>query len=317
VDYKAFLKPTEPVVLPYFGGTRVDTADRRLRLSEAPSAHGWWRFQIEGRRAVPLEPASPVDLSSLPAMRGHFVSGWVVASGSAMGRLALPPDEEPAPLAKVTARRWHSGDWLFDTLDFEDDAELAAREALEQRRALGAVKGVVPSLRAAFGYALGLATAEQLKIPMSIRELAPIVVEIAEGGPAVVQQLFDDLVEQRRQEEARIAQRALEIELANRAGKARVVPRAHNPREQCDDALSDARARMIGFRTLARGAQCEVTYTVDGERIITIVEPQTLRVIDPGVCLGHAGEHRTLTLDAMPSVIREAIETGRLNILRR
>jgi hypothetical protein len=40
-------------------------------------------------------------------------------------------------------------------------------------------------------------------------------------------------------------------------------------------------------------------------------------VIDPGVCLGHGNEYRALTLDAMPSVVREAIETGRLNLTRR
>jgi hypothetical protein len=315
MDYRNFLKPSEPLVLPFFGGTRVDTADRRLRLSTAPTAPGWWRFEIKGRHATPIERASPVDLSSLPAMRGHYIDGWVVASGRELGRIALPLDDEPAPLARVTARRWFSGDWLFDTADFEDDAELEARKALEERRALGAVKGVVPSLRAAFGYALGLATAVQLKIPMSIRELSPIVVEIADGGPGVVQQLFDDLVEERRREEAAIRERERLIQLANRAGTARVVERANTARERCDDALADARARMVGFRNRANN-QVEVTYTVDGARIISIVDGYTLQVIDPGVCLGHGGEHRTLTLDAMPSVIREAIETHRLNILR-
>jgi hypothetical protein len=38
-------------------------------------------------------------------------------------------------------------------------------------------------------------------------------------------------------------------------------------------------------------------------------------VIDPGICL--SGAHRVLTLDAMPSVVREAIEEEHLNITRR
>ena len=41
----------------------------------------------------------------------------------------------------------------------------------------------------------------------------------------------------------------------------------------------------------------------------------TFQVIDPGICL--SGAHRVLTLDAMPSVVREAIEEDHLNITRR
>ena len=58
-DFRAFLKPTEPVVLPYFGGTRVDAADRRFKVA-GELAPGWWRFVIEGRRAVPKEQTAPL-----------------------------------------------------------------------------------------------------------------------------------------------------------------------------------------------------------------------------------------------------------------
>ncbi len=86
--------------------------------------------------------------------------------------------------------------------------------------------------------------------------------------------------------------------------------------QRADAVLDGARARMLACRRLAKGAQLDITYEVDGERVMSIVEADTLRVIDPGVCLGHAGEFRVLTLDAMPSVVREAVETHRLNILR-
>jgi hypothetical protein len=325
MDYRAFLGAREPIVLPYFGGTRVDAPDRRLRVAASPSnsnpnpqplAPGWWRFRIEGRRALPVEPAPPADLSALPALRGHFVSGWVVASGRELGHLALPPDDEPPALSRITARRWYSGDWLFDTLDFEDEAELAARQAFEDRRPLGDIKGVAPSLRAAFGYALGLATAAELRLPLSIRELQPVVVAIADRGPEVIREYYDRMLEQRRREQAAARERAREFALANAAGRARVIERARGQRERCDDVLADAGARMTGFRRLAGGEELEVTYTVDGTRIISTVEPGSLQVIDPGLCLGHNSEHRLLTLDAMPSVVREAIETGRLNIMR-
>jgi len=317
MDYKAFLEPSEPLVLPYFGGARVDSADRRFAVQRDESttlAEGWWRFAIEGRRAVPKEPAEPLDLGSLPAVRGHWVDGWVVASGRELGRIALPPADEPSPLAKVVARRWYSGELLFDTLEFEDDAETTARLALEERRPLGTVKGVVPSLRAAFGYALGLAAAAQLEIDVSIRELTPIVVEIADGGMPVVQQLFDDLVQQRLRMEEAVRERTALARLATAARHAKAVNRAVDPHTRCDRVLDGANARMVAFRRVANNSQFEVIYTVDGERIISTVEAETLQVLDPGVCLANA--HRVLTLDAMPSVIREAIEDGLLVITR-
>lgn len=321
MDYKAFLNPThtEPVVLPYFGGTRVDAAARRLRV-EGALAPGWWRFQIDGRRAVPMEPAPPGELGSLPALRGHWVDGWIVVDGKTLGRIPLPPEDEPPALSRIVARRWYSNDLLFDTTEFEDDAEISARTALEERRPLGEVKGIVPSLRAAFGYALGMVLARELAIEVSLRELAPRVVSIAEGGRPVVTAMFEALLEQRRreseerqrrEEEAAAAQR-----LAGAVSGARVVRhRGRDATQRADDVLDNARARMISCRRVAGGAQLDVTYEVDGTRIMSLVDATTFQVVDPGICL--SGAHRVLTLDAMPSVVREAIEEDHLNITRR
>lgn len=318
MDYKAFLTPPAPMVLPYFGGTRVDAAERRFSI-ETPIALGWWRFQIDGRRAVPLEPAAPVALESLPGLRGHWVAGWVIVDGRQLGRVALPPDDEPAALTKVVARRWYSDDLLFDTIEFEDDAEVAARRALEERRPLGAIKGVAPSLRAAFGYALGMAIARELGFEITHRELTPRVVAIADGGREVVVPMFTAMIAQREREAAEARLRAEEAAAAARlAGAvkgARMISRARLPHQRADDALTGARARMIDCRRVAGGAQLDVTYEVDGTRIMSIVASETLQVIDPGICL--SGAHRVLTLDAMPSVVREAIEEDHLNITRR
>jgi hypothetical protein len=327
VDYKSFLKDSATLVLPYFGGTRVDTAERRLhvdpnsRPGENDLAPGWWRFKIEGRRAVPKKPESPADLAKLPAVRGHWVAGWVVLDGKRLERIALPPDDEPAPLSRVTARRWYSNDLLFDSVEFEDDAELAARTALEQRRPLGDVKGVVPSLRAAFAYALGMAVARELDIAVTPRELTSRVVQIADGGRDVVTAMFTALIEQRRREAVEARRRAEEAERAARLDSAvagaRVVTRkglSHDPAARADDALERAGARMLSARLVQRGQQLDVTYEVDGTRIMSLVAVDSLQIIDPGICL--SGAHRVLTLDAMPSVVREAIEEEHLNITR-
>lgn len=315
-DFRAFLAPTEPLVLPYFGGTRVDAAARRLRV-EVELAPGWWRFRVDRRRAVPLEPAAPAELGALPAVRGHWVNGWVVASGRELARVALPPDDEPPPLARVTARRWHSGDLVFDGVDFEDDAEVRARRALEDAQPLGDVPGVAPSLRTAFGLALGAVIAAELGVAAEPRELMPAVVAIADRGRDGLREWAAELAAERARHEAAASRRAAELRLAEATANARPVERNSDPRRRADDALDGARARMLACRSIEGGHQLDVKYDVDGVRIQSIVDARSLQVIDPGVCLGHGDDYCALTLDAMPSVVREAIATHALNITRR
>jgi hypothetical protein len=313
-DFRAFLAKKESVVLPYFGGTRVDAADRRFRV-DGELALGWWRFRIEGRRAVPVEPASPVDLGALPRVRGHWVDGWIVIDGRQLARVALPPDDEPPAFSRATARRWYSGDLVFEALDFEDEAELEARRALDERRPIGELRGAVPSLRVAFGVALGVLIGRELGVAISVRELVPRAVAIGERGRDAVREWLDELAAERRRAEEAARRRAAEFLLEATAGTARELARHGDPVRRADDALDGAKARMLSCRRLDRGARLDVTYEVDGTRIVSIVDAGTLQVIDPGICL--AGAHGVLTLDAMPSVVREAIEQDHLNITRR
>ena len=331
LSFRSFLAPREPVVLPYFGGTRVDAADRRYRVEVAadPGAGGefprldlrpgWWRFAIDGRRASPIEKAEPVDLGSLPAIRGHWVDGHIAGAGQVLARVALPPSEEPAPLARVVGRRWYSGEVLLDSIEFEDDAELAVRAALEGERGIAGVRGVVPSLRSAFAYALGLAVARAGRVPVTPRELTPAVVAIADGGRDAVLARLAELVRDREQAERERAARrqvaaVMQQQRQLRTVAARAQQRVHHgsPAERADAALEAAGARMLSARRT--GDALEVTFTFMDVRIIATVAPDTLHVYDAGICLDGADEE--LTLDSLPSVIKEAIEDGRLNITR-
>jgi hypothetical protein len=337
MDYKSFLAPKAPVVLPYFGGTRVEAANRRLRLpAEAQIEPGWWRFEIDGRRAVPKEPAPPEDLAALPAVRGHWADGWIVSSGRDLERIALLPEDEPPALARVTARRWYSGELLLESIDFEDEAEVSARQALEGQRAISEVAGVVPSLRAAFSLSLAKAVARELGVPVSHREIAPHLVAIGDGGRAAARALLDRLVAQRQAAEAEVRERIRRAEAEERellrqlaeleaaetraerartaASRATARDRQGSPAERADAALEGAGARMLSCRQVGHGARLEVRFLVDGVRIIATVSARSLQVIDAGLCLD--GSDRELTLDSLPSVVREAIQTHRLNITR-
>jgi hypothetical protein len=304
VDYRSFLASPEPLVLPYFGGSRVEAADRRLRLA-APVEPGWWRFKVDGRRATAVEIAEPVDLSDRPAVHGHHAAGWLFASGRDIHRIALPPAEEPAPLARITGRVWHSGDLLLDSIDFEDEAEESVRRALEDGRGIADVRGVTPSLRAAFGFALANAVARQLDIPISPREAGSRVQELAAGGRAAAEALLRTMAEERRRNDAEARVREIRARVRERRGK---------PEDLADAALDAAGGRMLSCRRMG-GGNIEVRFQLDGERFVSVVNGSTLQVLDAGICL--AGADRVLTLDSLPSVIREAVRVDHLNITRR
>nr|WP_253895172.1 hypothetical protein [Corallococcus exercitus] len=78
-------------------------------------------------------------------------------------------------------------------------------------------------------------------------------------------------------------------------------------------ALDKAGARLLAQRRLGDGL-VEVVYTFMGERFVTVVEAATLRVRDAGVCL--AGADTQVTLESLPSVLKEAIDTDALVITR-
>jgi hypothetical protein len=170
-------------------------------------------------------------------------------------------------------------------------------------------------LRVAFGIALGAAISRELGVELSVRELVPRAVAIAERGRAAVIEWFEQVAAERQRAAEQARRRAEEIRLETAAGTARALGRHGDPVRRADDALDGANARMLSCRRLERGTRLDVTYEVDGTRILSIVDAETLRVIDPGICL--SGAHGVLTLDAMPSVVREAIEEDHLNITRR
>ena len=324
MDYRKFLGKEEERVLPYLGGAFLYAADRRLRLPTEPAAPGWYRFRIKGREATPLGPAEPEALDALPAVRGHLVGERLVREGSIAERVLFLPAEEPPRLSPCKARRWHSGELLFDLLDFESEAEEAVRRALEEGTSLAQTKGVPATLRAAFSYAVLETESRRLGIPAAPRELRPHLTQVAELGRPEAERALRALAAERvlaeremrelRQRQGLVfrAQQAVQeqerLGRQRRGGEADAVARA-------EMALEAAGARMRSSRGLGNG-NLEVIFTFMDERFISVVSMATLQVVDSGICLGHPPRDDLVTLESLPSVIKEAIDTNRLVILR-
>lgn len=326
MNYTKFLGKKEEAVLAYLGGPNAHGKDRRLRVDEPRPSIGWSRFEIKGRSARAIEAAPSPELvlssSGLPRARGHQVRGWIAGSGARglLERVHLMPAEEPAPFVIVRARRWHSGDLVFESLDFDGEVEEAARLRLERLEPLGEMKGIPASLRLAYGVALTIAVAERMAIPLSVREALASAARIAEGGETVARDVITAL-EVRRFEEAERA-RIRAIALGHRPREPvtaypvrhRDNPTLDNAHLRAEIALDGAHARMLSSRNLGNG-NLEVAFEFMGERFISVVDAITLHVYDSGVCL--AGADELVTLDSLPAVIREAIDTDVLVITRR
>ena len=210
MDYRKFLGKVESEVLPYLGGAHVDTASRRLRVA-TPPAPGWWRFEVQGRTATAREPAEPTGLEVLPLVRGHLWGGRLVREGAVAEPVRLLPEEEPPRFSPLRARRWHDGALLFEGLEFEGEAEEAARRVSQEGGTLTAVRAVPASLRAAFGYTLLAEASHALGIPFSPAETRGQVLTVSEGGrPAAEDRLRALAAERavyRRVQEARLQAR--------------------------------------------------------------------------------------------------------------
>jgi hypothetical protein len=314
-DYRRFLatSATSEEVLAYFGGPYVQAGPRRLSALP-PGPPGFFRFAVIGRSARVVGPAEPPDLSGWPAVRGHVVPRpggivYIATDSGAAERLAIGPVDEPRPFAPLLARRFTGGELVFDAEEFETGAEDAVRTAFEDRATLAGVKGIPATLRAAFGYGVLLRVSWREGVPAIPAEARPHLSELADRGEAA----------------------ALEVLGLLRAERARVEPdetpqwilARDQAQQRRADAADDAVTRRVaevlyanhaalrGLRRL-EGGWLEVRYDLDGEQFVSIVEARTLNVADAGICLNqHDGE---LTLESLPSVIREAIHTGRLHV---
>lgn len=348
VDYRKFLGKTDTVVAPWWGGRSIDAPGRQLRLGAAPEKPGWYEFELKGRVASVKQAVDAPSLDELPRVRGFTWRDRLVGDGARAEVLRLMPEEELARFSPVTARRWHGGALLYEGVEFESEAEAGVREALAKGEGLKAISGVAAPLRAAFAFALIEQVARRLGVPVAPSEIRAHLSRIADegtpGAEAVVRALIAEREETERElrelrarlaaaqvredlaaaREARAAEQHFreQAELLTRddlerarAARGDRAPRGRHVEDLAWAALEKAGAQFESCRHLGRN-QLEVIFGFMDERFISIVDATTLQVIDSGICLGHPPRDDLITLDSLCGVIREAIDTGRLVILR-
>lgn len=245
--------------------------------------------EAEGLVREALEEMRPISaVREVPATL-RLAYGFALLSRRAR-QLAMDvaPTEVGDQLASVAQMGVSQASFVLQRLS--DERSRAARQALVQR-ALGASPATATTTTPA----------------------APAPVAVAPPPPVLTEAQRQRL--SRREREADDRQRKQE-----RAGRL-AAPRASTPKatltnasERAEDVLEAAGARPSATRLLDN-SRLEVQFRFMNQRFITVVDPLSLQVIDAGICL--AGSDRMVTLDSLPSVIREAVATHRLVITRR
>lgn len=297
----------QAIVAPWMGGRSLHSGGRtRTIVGELPAEHGWYQFHVKPRAAEIVAEATP-DPELLGWVQvGFLVGNRFVPDHAHAGQLAnlwtgrfaqvhlLEEGLERFARIEVGAMRQH-GSLVYRGLAFplgpEDDV-LAA--FLDKNNSIREVKGVIPSLHAAFD----LECFERDKADERRRELQRLRTEEAA----------------RRAREA--AQQRLVESLGSGAGR-REMARV-DFHSAAAAALAVGGAELLDARN-GRGGEHVVRYRLDGRRYECVCDSQ-MRIVDAGVCLTDEGTGEKgdafFTLESLPAVIRQADREGVLVVYR-
>jgi len=286
MDYRRFLqKDDDRIVAPFLGGRRIVASGRVFRLvGDLPPEPGWYSYEIRGRRVEVADLANdPLMEMDLPTFSGHVVGNVIVARDGQVEIHLVPEGMER--FATVEACVWPDGNVIFKGFGMDDEGVFIAREVFEDKGDLSRHAGIAPELRHAFAMECMRRAAEEAE-------------------------------ERRRIAEAAAAERQRLLEEYRKTLKGSL-----------EYALQQSGAHLLDWREMP-GNRLSVRYTMAGlvgrynrdvERLECIIDRDTFRVIDSGICLddhrGTRGDDR-FTLQSLPSVVREAVNSGQLVVTR-
>ena len=300
----------EERVLPWLGGRDLVDGERAGRIAGAlPVEHAWIRFRLSGREAHVLGPDDPDP---------DFGEGRPLVRGFLVGHRLLPDDarvdsdparfvEQTRPVhlvegglerfARVACASLEGGRLVYLHLELPlgpEDEVLAAW--LDRRPTVDHVPGVPPALDLAFRFL----TRERRRAEERRRR--------AEEER--------ERERRRREEEERLRE---ELRSSGSGASRRSLAR-RDFAAAARQALALSGARLLDTREGYRPEERVVRYRFRERRWECVVERDTLRVVDAGICLtdehtGERGDDR-FTLESLPGVVAESLDRDRLVVYR-
>ena len=293
----------ERIVAPWVGGRFLQTFERTWRITgRLPAEMGWHQFKVQARKVQWAAQAEAPTDALRDKQRGYLVGDRFVPEGAARVKTdiaSLIQDYEQVFLiepgldrfVRVTAGRFfEDGPLIYEGQEFPLGPEMDVLQSfLNQAPNLDGVQGVVPALDAAF--------------------------RVESWRRAEAERIRREEEERRRQEERR---RKLQEAYGDGALRREVAKEDFG--EAARAALGVGGATYLDHRQGYRRNEMVVRFRVDHRQYECTCHPQTLRIIDSGICLtdhdtGEKGDTR-FTLESLPGVIRQATGRNRLVVFR-
>jgi hypothetical protein len=323
MGWQDLLAPTGPeeVTLPWAGGKKVHSLDRTWALKgRQPPEHGWYTFTVDGGRTARLKDREPLPAEpdfSTKTLRGYVVGDRFIQDGAAVDPdptkliqqteqvYCVEPGLERFTRAKVFRDR--EGRLIYLVQEWPEGPEIEVLEAYQDRKdSVTGITGVTPALDLAFRWiSWGRERAEEAR-----REA-------------------ERLAEEERQriaaEEARAAAEAERAERLQQAlrdagtGAGRRNLARYDFEAAARAALALSGAELLDCRESAARGEMVVQYRYRHRRLECTCDRYSMRIIDAGVCLDdHRGTKGDtfFTLESLPTVIGEAMDTGQLVVWR-
>lgn len=304
MDWRSYLDDGARLIAPWLGGRYVYRDGRRWRIpGYLPLEHAWCEWGIKGREAEYLKICDQDPDYTCGQVR-EFWTGYLVGNrlipdgtewcaneehliGHTMMVYLIEPGLERFTRAEVevVADKAVFRQCLFP-LGPEDDA----RKAFADRRyTLGHIADCTPALDLAFRFAC----------------------------------LQRRLLEERRARlgQARREERHRETLAQNMStGLGRRMEAVEHFDEAVRSALALSGADLLDIRGGRERIEAVIQFRLKERRFECVVERDTLRIVDSGICLtdessGERGDGY-FTLESLPGVILEAIESNRLVVYR-
>jgi hypothetical protein len=246
-------------------------------------------------------------------VEGHKrVRGYIVGDRFIKDNVYVDPD--PAKLIQQTQKLYcaelglerfarasvaedREGNLVYVGQEFPDGPDALAIRAYEDKaESIDHIKGVTPALDLAFRW-------------ISYQR------KMAEERRAELERIRAE-EERKRAEAERVVQMMKDAGTA--IGRREVLKRDFESAAR--EALRVSGAELLDARASYNKGEMVIQYRFQHQRLECVVEKDTLRVIDAGVCLtdhdtGVKGD-RLFTLESLPGVIGEALELGKLVVWR-
>jgi hypothetical protein len=315
MGWKDLIKSSEPseLVLPWFGYNKIHNAKRSWTIvGKLPPEHGWYRFNVQGGRDATLVSEEPLEHvyewgEGQERLKGYLAGDRFIPEQS---NATIDPKEIfnhtfPVYCVEVGLERFSRAVVIVDRenrlvylyQECPDGPEESVTQAYQDRRpSVDHIRNVTPALDLAFRW-VSLQRANKERREEALRKLREEEErKIVESER--LQQLMKDAG-------SAVGRRALAVKDFDAAAK---------------EALRVSGAEFLDARRSRNKNEMVVQYRFRKRHLECVVERDTLRIVDAGVCLtdhetGEKGD-TWLSLESLPGVISEAMDIGKLVVWR-